>query len=237
MTKVKKINYCLLLVVFSLLSITPVQSQTPTAEITLTWSTNTCVPLDYPGKALPTGKSAIEVIAILDWTTGQKQINSQELIYNWFLNDSIQKEASGRGKDFFRFNLKESSTKRYAVQLEVKNKQEDLIAASSYLYLRPVQPEIIIQSENSNYQVSANQQKEFIAQPYFFNIQSPDELNYSWSLDGETAEQAGQSHPNMLTLEIGQVAQSVKQNLAVWAENKNRPLEKAQAEVEINFIP
>ncbi len=90
--KFKKTTYllsfiiCLLFAVYCSLFIVPVQSQTPQIEITLTWSTNTYVPLDYPGKALPSRGSTVEITANID----SPGINPQELIYNWFINDIIQ---------------------------------------------------------------------------------------------------------------------------------------------------
>ena len=99
MAKIKKITYCLprtelilmlglLFIVYCLLFIAPVQSQTSEINITLTWSTDTYVPFDYPGKALPTRGSVIEVAVNID----SQEINPQELIYQWFLDDNMNRK-------------------------------------------------------------------------------------------------------------------------------------------------
>ena len=62
-----------LIFVFCFLWFFPVQSQTSEINITLTWSTDAYVPLDYPGKALPTKGSIIEVAANID----SREVNPQ----------------------------------------------------------------------------------------------------------------------------------------------------------------
>jgi len=67
MSKKQSLISCMsfLIFVFCFLWFFPVQSQTSEINITLTWSADTYVPLDYPGKALPTRGSNIEVVATL----------------------------------------------------------------------------------------------------------------------------------------------------------------------------
>jgi len=247
MTKIKKINYCLLAIVFCFLWFFPVQSQTPQINITLTWSTDTYVPLDYPGKALPTRGSTIEIAANVDWPTKAQEINPQELIYNWFLDDHIQKADSGQGKQIFQFNIGDSLTRRRLVKVKIENTEGTLIASTpSYLSIKPRQPEIILEAKipfleplNSirEYQISANQEIEFTVRPYFFNIKDIDELNYHWSLAGKEASQISPDNPNVFILKISQIGQSIKQELAVGVENKNNPLQKSQMTAAINLVP
>jgi len=94
MSKKQSLISCLLFLVFvfCFLWFLPVQSQTPQINITLTWSTNTYIPLDYPGKALPVKGSVIEVAANID----SQEVNPQELNYRWFLNKHLQTEQSGQ---------------------------------------------------------------------------------------------------------------------------------------------
>ncbi|MBL7154953.1 MAG: hypothetical protein ISS88_00395 [Candidatus Portnoybacteria bacterium] len=242
MIKIKKIKYCLLVAVCCLLFFTSAQSQTSQIGITLTWSTDTYVPIDYSGKALPSRGSIIEVAANID----SKGVNPQELVYNWFLDDRIQKADSGQGKQVFQFNIGDRITRKRLVKVETKNTAGTLLGTSSYLSLKPCQPEIALETkalllESSNltqkYQISANQEIKFIAQPYFFNIKSLDELDYKWSLGGKTASQISSENPNIFILKVGQIGQSIKQDLSVWVENKNNPLQRTQTTAEINIIP
>jgi hypothetical protein len=244
MTKIKKINYYLLFascgLLIALLFITPAQSQTSETGITLTWSTDTYIPLDYPGKALPSRGSNVEVVATID----SNQINPQKLIFNWFLSGLIQKEASGQGKQVFRFNIGESIAKRRLVKLEIRNNQGDILGVSNYLSLRAYKPEItlktrafVLELKPLTYVVSANQSVTFTVQPYFFNIKGIDDLIYEWDLGGRIASQISENNPNVFTLQIGELVKSITQNLRVWVENKNNPIQRSQAIAEIILTP
>ena len=233
MTKKQSLISCipLLILIICLLLFSPVQSQTPEIGITLTWSTDTYVPLDYSGKALPSRGSIIEIVANID----SPEINSQELVYNWFLDNIIQKADSGQGKQSFKFNIGERTTQKRLIKVEIKNTAGTLIGSSAYLSLKACQPEIVLEAKK--YQISANQEVKFTAQPYFFNIRDINELNYDWSLAGKAASQISSDKPNVFILKVGQIAQSIKQDLAVWVKNKNNPLQRAQTTVEITLNP
>lgn len=247
--KIKKviIYFPVLVFICCLLFFSQVWGQTPEINITLTWSTNTYVPLDYPGKALPVKGSVIEVAANID----SREVNPQELNYRWFLNGHLQRGKSGKGKSVLGFPVKWTSGNEYSIRIELRNEEENLLA-SAYLDIGIVQPQIIIRpitnkgtlpSESSifsivkKYQISTEQEISFIAQPYFFNIKNIDELNYSWSLGEEEASQISSDNPNVFILKVGQITQSLKQDLVVRVENKNNPLQRIQATVEITFIP
>ena len=246
MNELKKTNYwllnLLLITGFWLLVTTTAQSQIPKIDTTLTWSTDTYIPLDYLGKALPSRGSIIEVAVSIS----PQITNPQELIYNWFLDDAIQKADSGQNKQVFQFNIGESITKKRSVKVKIKTLEGALLGSSSYLFLKARQPEIVFKTEipslNSaepiqKYRISANQEIEFTAQPYFFNIKDTDELNYKWSLAGKIAPRISAEYPNIFVLKIGQLVESIKQDLSVWTENRNNPIQRAQTTAEITLIP
>lgn len=242
MTKIKKINYGLLFIVFCLLFFVPAQSQTPKISVSLTWSTDTYIPLDYPAKALASRGSIIEVAANIN----SPEINPQELIYQWFLDDFIQKEDSGQGQQVFQFNIGESITRQHLVKVEIKDKAGSFIASSAYLPLKAHEPEVVLQTnipslKSSNltkkYLMAADQEIEFTATPYFFNIKEIDELDYKWRLGEQETSQIRPANPNFFTLKVGQVAESIKQNLTLWVTNKNNPLQRAETTAEITIIP
>lgn len=238
MSKIKKSEY-FLLIIFGLFLALSVQGQTP--EITLTWSTDTYVPLDYPGKALPTRSSSIEVVANIDSKT-----NPQNLIYNWFINGHIQDNKSGKGKQILKFNIGERLSQNYEIKVVVSDERGSFNIVSPYLIIKPKEPEIILESETQliessrptkKYLISSNQKIEFTARPYFFNIDNVDDLTYNWDFGGERAVQTDNNNPNIFTLEISQLVESITRNLTVRAENKASFFQKAQSSAEINIIP
>lgn len=237
MEKVRKIIY---LIIIGLVFIAPIHSQA-SIEVTLTWSADTYVPLDYPGKPLPSRNSNIEVAANID----SLNINPQTAIYNWFLDDAMKKEQSGPGKQIFQFNIGESLTKTRLVKLEVWDQSGNFINSANLL-IKPSAPEIILKSKNHlstsfdlipQYQIAAGQETYFIAQPYFFNIKNINQLDYQWSFGNQTASQINSLNPHILSLKIDQIETSFKEILNLWAKNKTNPLQQAQAKAEVIIIP
>jgi hypothetical protein len=228
------------LFILFLLLINPAESQTQVG-IGLTWSANTYIPANYPGKALPTRGSLVEVVVQIE----NLNINPQELTYNWFLNNELQKNNSGKGKQTFRFNIGESITKTHLVKLELFDRN-NFIGSSLPLSIRARSPEIVLKAENGtiissspnlSYLVSASQPIRFKAQPYFFDIKNVKELNYSWYLDGKEASQISSGNPNLLVLKVGELMEAVKKNLTVSVENRNNPLQKTNSNIQLTIIP
>ncbi len=253
--KIKKviIYFPVLLFISYLLFFSQVRGQTPETGVTLTWSTNTYVPLDYSGKALPTRGSIIEVVANID----SKEVNPQELNYRWFLNTHLQEGQSGQGKPVLKFPVGWTSPNNQSVRVEIRDKIENLFG-SAHRDIKIVEPEIVLRpmtqtaqgikkeilpleasvsSIIKKYQIRAEQEINFMAQPYFFNIQDINELIYQWRLAGKKAIPENSTQPNVLLLKIGRINKSIKQNLNILTENKRNLLERAEATAEINIIP
>lgn len=239
MIKIKKTNYYLL-IAFCLLFLFPNQSQAAITSVTLTWSTDTYIPINYQGKALPSRGSMIEVVANIN----SADINPKELFYNWFIDEHIQKGNSGQGKQVFKFNIGERNIKR-SVKVDISNEEKTFSISSSYLVLKPQEPEIVLETILApafsgliqEYKITSDQTTIFTAQPYFFNINSINDLKYKWSLAGNIAEQDDNRNPNIFTLKIGKLAKSIKQKLNLWVENINYPLQRTQTTAEINLVP
>lgn len=210
-------------------------------EIILTWSSDTYVPSDYIGKALPAKGSVVEIAA----NVFSQNVCPRELVYNWFLDGRMQKNESGKGKQVFKFNIGESSAKK-SVKVAIKNQEGFVIGESPSLNLKSWKTEIVFGTNAFlseclgsvlGYQIYSNEKIVFTAWPYFFDIKSVDELNYQWALGGKDAVQTDKENPNVLTVEIGQLISSFTQELTVEAENKNNPLQRTKLTAEINFIP
>ena len=239
MIKVKKLNYFLLFLLITTcwLFITGLaQSQTSQINITLTWSTDTYVQAGYQGKALPVRGSNIEVVANID-----DKINSENLVYNWFVNDYFKKESSGLNKQVLKFNTDITTHDKNAIRLEIKN-TNGIFLGVSYLTIETRKPKIVIHTkkgllESNNYKIKGNQEVQFIAKPYFFNIDNINELNYRWGFNEQKASRIDENNPNILTFKINELTESIKQNLSISVENKNNKIQRAQKTIEITLIP
>jgi len=231
----------LLFIVCFLFLVSSAKSQSPETGIALTWTADTYVPLNYPGKALPTRKSAIEVVA----TINNLNINPEELIYYWFVNDRIKDNGSRKGNQVFEFELSEALSQITTVRVKAKDQRGNPIAESNYLVIKPSQPEIIIQTDAPfligerlipEYQISANQEVKFTARPYFFKVERPDELDYEWNVVGKTSQKDNGENSNILVLKISQVVDYIEQTLTAWVKN-SYTFEKGQASVKLLLRP
>jgi len=110
------------------LLINPSLNQAAEQSVTLTWTTDTYVPLSYQGKALPSRGSNIEVVAQLD----SLQLNPEELNFNWFINNHIEKEGSGINKQIFKFTISESISKNHIIRVEVTDLGNTMNISSSF---------------------------------------------------------------------------------------------------------
>ncbi len=231
----RKIKYYLLLAIGCILLAYSAQA----AGITLTWTTDTYTPLDYQGMALPSRGSNIEVAVQFN----SPGFNPQDLTFNWFLNDHIQKQSSGKNKQVFKFNIGESITKNNLVKVEIIDKNGFKIETSDNLPLKARQPEIVLKAKNpplkfsDQYQFSSDQEIEFTAQPYFFNIKDINELNYQWKFGSDVAPQVDNTNLNNFILKVGKLNKMLKRTLQIWVENKNNLIQRTQSIADIILIP
>jgi len=182
MIKRQLIKYILSLSLFCLIAgclfLSPSYGQETGLHTTLTWSTNSYVPANYPGKRLPVPGSLIEVIADLE----TRASTIRKLDFQWFLNDQLQRQASGNGQRNFQFIAPNSPGSKLEVKLEAR--EQGLRVASKELTIKIVRPQVVIYAANNSflarnkYQLANHQQVKFSAVPYFFNIQNLNNLDF-----------------------------------------------------------
>ncbi len=242
--KIKKIFYLLLAgfaISYWAIASVLANNQIPERDINLIWSTDTYVAPDYPGKPLPTRGSSIEIVAQID----SSRIEKDKLIYKWFLNEYIQKESSGLGKQVFKFNIGNSIQKEHSIKLEIQDSRGNDLGSSPYLYIQAVEPEISLKTQapkiksgqKQKYQILPHQEISFVANPYFFNIKSLDELEYKWDFVGGEISQNGSNNQHILTFETGEIGEAIERELSLQIENKNNSIQAARYVADINFIP
>jgi hypothetical protein len=240
----KKSIFCLSLIIS--LSAFAFQVKSQSLTVTLTWSADTYVPASYPGQALPSRGSIVEVAANID----SGAANPQNLAYNWYLNDDIQREASGQGKQTLRFDVGDQIGKTHFVEARIADLNGEIIGQSQRLAISPVEPQIIVSLIKprldlldltellaGKFRLFAEQETKFVARPYFFNIKNPEELNYNWKFGEEKISPSATGNPNVFVLRIGEVIQPITKLLNLFVENKNNLIQRAQTEAEITINP
>ena len=168
-------------------------------NVSLIWEADSYTPKFYKGKGLAVHQSNIRVIAMpsLVNSPGNK-LNSKNLIYEWSLNGSVDKNQSGVGKDIFKFKGSLIS-KPKLVTLSVASEGGSLSAWEN-ITIRFGEPEILIYKKNPLTGTKNNHslinvvvegiESTFIAEPYFFSKQLFDSgyLRYKWTVDGNSVD-------------------------------------------------
>lgn len=216
------------------------QAQEIKDDLILTWSANTYVPFDYPGKPLPVYGSLITVAVI---PINKPNLNLETLNYNWFLDDEPQIAASGENKQEFIFQVKTTASNEHSVKILIKNKEETL-SLELLTDIKIVSPEIILYpfdeeinkpefNRSESIILSTGQEKTFTGLPYFFNIKNIAELEYQWSLENQTITKT--EKPNFFTLKIGQgeLAEAISRELSIFVENPKNRVQRASDKIEI----
>jgi len=216
------------------------QAQEIKNDLILTWSANTYVPYNYPGKALPVYGSLVTVVVI---PLSKPTLNLETLNYNWFLDDEPQIAASGENKQEFTFRVSTTASNKHSIKLIIKNKEETLSLELS-TDIKIVSPEIVLYpfDEETNKPdfnrsepiiLSTGQEKTFISLPYFFNIKNTNELEYQWSLENQTITKV--EKPDQFTLKIaeGELTTSISRELSIFVENPKNRVQRANDKIEI----
>ncbi len=249
-----KIQYITLITSICLILPIWASCQTANTPITLTWSTDTYIPANYVGKAIPTVGSKIEVVATID----NPAINPFKTTYEWSLSRDFypQEKISELGKQTYTFNIGDNIYQNYSVNLELKNDQGEIIGKSETIFVKPYKPQIIIhpmQISNGikktlpsfdasdlnlkKYLITSNQAVEFTAIPYFFNIKNIDDLDYNWQFGTQNAAQKDSRNLNIFKLKIGKVANTLTQNLQLFTTNRINPLQYITTNAQIILNP
>lgn len=208
----------------------PLVGQSQELSASLSWSANTYVPLDYPGRPLPSRGSEVEIAVQLH----DPSRNPQNLSFDWLVNDQLQKDASGPGKNTFRFVLGENISKIYAIKAKIANPADQSTFETNPVALRAREPEVIIQTPATR--ISSNQSAKIIAQPFFFDIAGLDRLNYEWVFNNQLPS-SSDNEPNALLLEARAITKMTKQLLKVFAENKDKKIQRGRNQIELTFTP
>lgn len=216
------------------------QAQEIKNDLILTWSANTYVPFDYPGKALPVYGSLITVAVI---PISKLTLNLETLNYNWFLDEELLVANSGENKQSFAFQVTTTASNEHSIKVLIKNKEETL-SLELFTDIKIVSPEIVLYpfDEETNKPefnrsepiiLLTGQEKTFTSLPYFFSIKNIAELEYQWSVENQTITKT--EKPNQFTLKIaqGELERAISRELSIFVENPKNRVQRASDKIEI----
>jgi len=202
----------------SIYELTPLDSGTTTTaedegisliSCDMVWSTDSYVPYEYPGRALPAVDGFVTVTAILNVSGG----NAANLQYSWFIDNVFDEAQSGYGRTEFKFGIRRDAQNTHTVLVKIFNDSNTFYYEKTAT-IPIVEPEILIYSSIKNYlfseeaknllSISNNKKTSFIARPFFFSIEKASDLNYSWRISGQEPINSTGFDSNVLELSSSQ---------------------------------
>jgi hypothetical protein len=199
----------------------------------------------YKGKALNPSQGIVRVTAIpnLINSSGVK-INTQNIVYTWKKDNTVQGSVSGLGKNTFTFTGT-IPVRDALIEVETSSLNKD-ISASNQVKITSLSPKILFYENNPIYGVLYNQailgtvkmtDDEFSATaiPYFFgtNSATSTDLKYSWSMNDKVVN--SQDPKNNFTTRVDTPGSGVARiNLKI--DNKTNLFQLATSDYKISFI-
>lgn len=209
-------------------------AQTGAPLIDLVWEADAYVPAEYQGKPLASPGVNIKVTALA---------NQSNLEYWWGLDDYELPDYSGRGKNSFNFRATKAAGNTHLVRLIVKSGNQNV--ASQSLAIPVVSPILAfyeqepLLGETFNRAVSGNftlpkSEITFVAEPFFFNRDTVNNLRYAWKLNGQPVSADG-GNGRVITFTTPTSGGQGTNEIKLLAENPQSPLQYAQNSFSIIF--
>lgn len=214
------------------------------SDLDLTWNASSQTPASYKGKSLPTQNSVVNVSAMpFIYRPGTKTfINSDNLIFNWKLDDKFSTDNSGIGKSDFTFRIGDFSAGNKSVQLEIKT-SDNVVSVIKIAEIPVVRPQTFIYFADPETGlpfgaalknlISISPDFNFAAQNYFFNAPSKD-LEWQWFINNEkTTDKSGK--PWLASLSVPNVSRPFLTQIQAVVKNPANDLETTQSTLNLEI--
>lgn len=195
--------------------------------VSLTWNTDTFVPADYAGKALPSVGSRIAITAFPD-IRGEAPEN---LLYTWYV-DAESQIRNALGEQEFSI-IASKNVSFISVMVEISNLSQS-ISVSKAIVIPLAKPMVVVNNSTPLFLIPGGAAT-ITAQPFYFHIASVNDLSFQWIFGGKTI-MGTPPNPHELTLIIPQDSGSGLQYLRVEAANNVVLGERARADLAITVF-
>ncbi|MEK7649809.1 MAG: hypothetical protein AAB367_02540 [Patescibacteria group bacterium] len=214
------------------------------ARIYITWGADSYTPPWYRGKTLPPPGAPIKIVAIPDFRIGTTVLPTQDIIYEWLINDAPRTSSSGangKGKNTFSFTTGSSASVEYKVTVRGKDARERIVHEESFT-VRAHRPELVFYERDpllglkywqALREFKAPSGKDLVIQFEPFNLHNQDlgRLFYSWRVNSKKlANQNPQSRIFRLSSEAGSVG---SQSINISYENPDNIFMRGSAQVTV----
>jgi len=214
------------------------KAQAADNNFTITWSSNSYVPLGYEGLALPTRSSQIKVFVL---PVKKLNVDPEKLTYRWLLDEEIINGAGGQGKSVFSFKATRWADDYHTVQSQVLSGED--IVWRGFVEIKISGAEIIFRLPNSDYAIAetfsakTGQTLKIFAVPFFFNTKNFSNLNFQWKLDSQELTSSDNKDLNIfsLTMPAGQLEKTLIKKINLTISNKQNNDQQASSQITLEI--
>lgn len=179
----------------SLPAITPI-AQAPNYTFLVSWKSSSFIPSTYEGRALPIKNSMVDIGFDLVDSTG-KFIDISKQKVQWNINHEVYQTGVGLKK----IKLFISNSDQDVVEILISNytdsKYKTPSEISQFVTLSAFSPKAIIHTSDPYRALHAGENR-IVAIPYFFNVNSINNLLFNWKIDGKKIN----NNLNLLSINI-----------------------------------
>lgn len=201
-------------------------------------------PFGYLGKSVALSDSQLNIYAFTNFLDNNgKEINSEELIYEWYLNYEYNRSVSGVGRDIFKIARLHANPRETDVTVKVLSRDRKIIAKKNihfapqrttidFYLLDDVLPFNFKNVANPSLK-SRDLDTKILAVPYFMNY-VPDNVQISWKLNGKSALSLLN---NPLQIILSNSVERFVENINVFLriKNQDRVLQSVQRDFLVEF--
>lgn len=194
-------------------------AQTP-SQVILTWQAQNFYPADFAGKAPATPNTLVAVSA--EVLKDNKFVDLSAANFFWYVDENLI--AKGLGRKETKFPVGKLTGDSYFVRVVI-NTGEQKIESAITIPIRS--QEVVIETDLPENRVKAGSEITLKALPYFFNIDSLEDLVFSWTVNDQKQKVEGN---NTLSVNVGTPYAESQQNLnlRLLLQNKKSAFEFAQ---------
>lgn len=196
-------------------------------SVALVWHTNTFVPAEYEGKALPSVGSRITAFALPEF--GNE--DPGDLLYTWYVDAESQVRGVAGEQEFSFVVTKNASF--ISLIVEVSNQAQSLSSRQG-ITIPVMRPSVVLAPSAALYTVPGAKTA-VRALPFHFHITTLNELSFIWSFSG-TSVRGVPPDPNLLTISVPENSSRGSSFLSVEASNQSAPGEIARAETQVTIL-
>jgi hypothetical protein len=186
-------------------------------QVIITWQANNFYPSNFMGKPLATPYTP--VLVSTEVIKDEKFLDINQAHFTWSVDDRVVKKGIGFKEILFNVNTVAGDSLFVRVIIQVDN-----LTLESSTRIPIYSPLTVIENSHPLKSVKGGEQTIITAIPYFFNVQSFYDLNFSWVANNQQQEGINQ---NQLLLNVSQPSAWTPNvffvNLIV--QNRTNPLE------------